>query len=1176
MPISGKVIYWQSVSTAANIDPVRQKQQGLQGTITGMLTGEVVTNVTEAEVDGFVLTFSTGRIAHLAVRDTQGRPALNTQYLRGQGTSGGGLFGGLKNVFSSAGWRRDVAAIRALPSLTKAQRLAITATTKGVFQLWGLNRTAKTLVFEIDAKDELLYSINRTGAEASGHDEDAFNILDFTLFPDKGRKPSSPAVFRLLVLTSLAEGVSSSYSLHDLTIQDGSVSVAVVHPISCYATPYPSDVQWKPQVLLPEPSQTAFVVFDKSIVLMSLVEIEDTPSSQLQKESHILPDPFQDTLDFRRDKSYYVVGCCVEVTDGDSKKASCTILVHGFGMIRVAALPIKEGQSTLERSAITARMKIEQAVFFGHMPQNLLDFSGRAEIHFGEEDIESAALEINDSIMRSTSDYIPAITPSMDHQLTLRSTALAELIKYLVRNKYPLERLTRWKLLWSAEKMAAARAIWQDYNASLGAKDPAKISLLPELLDLLHENHKVENQPDRGETDIVRHYFIHDIWRIELVVPWAQQAVEELYSDGIQDPARQAWLISQADDIQLSALETAFSFRESNAAAYGLGDEPMEDGILQVGYEQLPEIWTSIPEIVTKTKVLADLSREMIINHQDSADEEGEPELSLLIKMAKDNPRLVQICCQAYDERCRWLKSRSDPQSKTDAKALDRAFSEVRKSLIVKLTDLELPDEAMKIAERYRDMQALVDVLAQSSWNTVQRLEQLGLSESEGEELNSRLKSNRGRTREYFTRFGNSWADALYSKYVTQGKLTDLLSNGEGFQGHLTHYLRSKPTYAKLNWINEVTAERNYAAAADSLNAAQKQETRLWSKKIELCIGKLALLAAKEKEQVQSETVKGMIRKADRRVAIIEVQEKLYRYIRPVLRGAIDEMAEADLAIEQLCRRFLKGKPTLRKVMEQTLRKLVARQVLDAEELIDTLTLIDEDVQHSDDEEFADQRFFLALKILRLTGFDKTDPGRKELHEKIIWRRCIIQDDWKLINRTEMKPDTEVAVEAGATALFRTLRAGYKDGNLTRSSYTSWRILTPYITGLFDQLDLVPPTALLTAGTTPSFLRTSTRYANMSDSALRPLAHDLEMEDQALENFLNKARLEMWWKGVVEAAKASVRADADREGSEWLKLEEGKRAVAESMGARDGQTTNGARSGIEAVEKDWQGDVAMM
>lgn len=86
---------------------------------------------------------------------------------------------------------------------------------------------------------------------------------------------------------------------------------------------------------------------------------------------------------------------------------------------------------------------------------------------------------------------------------------------------------------------------------------------------------------------------------------------------------------------------------------------------------------------------------------------------------------------------------------------------------------------------------------------------------------------------------------------------------------------------------------------------------------------------------------------------------------------------------------------------------------------------MDEDGLDPDDE-FSTRRFVTALNLVRLHGFETGEIGRKELLEKIIWRRCIIQDDWPKINRTELKDDAQVEAETGATALFKTLREGFK------------------------------------------------------------------------------------------------------------------------------------------------------
>ena len=1031
IPNSGKITYWDSISSAGNGDPIRQKQQGTHGTIGGMVSGEIVTQVTNAGLAGFVLTFSTGRVAHLTVKDARDRPLINVQYLRGNGASGGGLFGGLKNVFGGTGWRRDVATVKAAGGRQKTQRDIVVSTTRGIFQIWDLNFDGMdSLIHEIDAREDLLQAIAEGGQLSSDQNEYLFEVLDFTFIPNgkEVAKVGHAGGFKLLVLTALSRKGISRYGLVGLTITNGSLKVDVAHPISCYTTPRHPESSWRPQVQLPEPGRTAFIIFEKSVVLLSLSTVEESPDSQLQTEAHTLPEPFQDTIDFRKDRTFRAVGCSAERLERDREYATCLVMVHGFGIVRVAALPEKDNISASERARVTAKTKIEQAVFYGNMQHNLIDFSGRPEITFLPEEVESAALELSDAIMKATSSYIPAITPSMDHQLNLRSTALADLAKHLKQHYTPLRRSARWKLLWDAEKMAAARSVWSSYDSAV-SKNEGKITLLAELVEMVHEDLKLENRPEHAETDAVRHWFTHDIWRIEVIIPWAQKAIEELYSEGIQDAPRQARLISEANDVQISALETAFRFREENAALYGL-DEKMEDGVLTSGFEELPHFWTSAILIPDRIKLLIDVSREMAISHENDTGEPGEPDPQIILKIAGDNPRQIQLCCQTYTEKFRWLKAQSDPQQRARGDALEAAYLEVRRDLLVKLLDLSLADKGMMLAEKYYDMGALVELLVRNTTDTAKRLNMEGLSDEEESELQERLDLNEERTGAYFRRFGNDWANALFTQFIEGGRLSGLLAYGVEFQPFLTRFLRGNPLYAKLTWINEIAQQNNYRRAAHYLDIAQKDETNVWTKKIELSMCKLALLADSQGGKAKDENAnKALMRKSERRMAILAVQEQLYAYIQPTLRDALDDEAGAELVTEQCCSRsFVKSKPTLRKAMERNLSMLVRRQVLEPEPLIDTLTLIDDIENYSDSDGFADKRFFLALKVLKLTGFESSELDRYELNEKLIWRRCMIKDDWESINRTELKPDTELEVETGATALFKTLREGFNTG----------------------------------------------------------------------------------------------------------------------------------------------------
>lgn len=1034
MPVSGQVNYWESAKRAEHGDHIRQKHHGLQGTIGGMMSGETITRVTETEPDGFVLTTSNGRLFHLSVKDSQGRPLISTQFLRSTSASNGSFFGTITSVFSAASWRRDIAAVRAGPLRGKSHRSCIVATAQGVFQVWELARhSSKTLLFEIDAKNDIFGSLQKSNPSRFADEcKKELTIIDFAVFPGRDGVGSPKDSHRLLVLAFMKGGRIGEYNLIDLRIGGGAVQVDVVHPITCFNEGLWDGSRWntlKPQVLLPEPAQTAFIFFDTSIVLVSLAQIEETPSSQLQLESHTLPDPFQDTLYLRKDLDYHVVGCSAEDAEGDIGKATCVFLVHGFGMAKVATLPPKEGQTASDRSAMTVKSKVEQAIFFGSREDNLLDFNPeRSQFRIDAHELEAATLDINDSIMRSTSNYLPALNLSMDEQLKNRAEALANLIAYT--KLWTLKPLTRWQLLWSAEKMAAARAIWQYYNAELSVRTDGDISLLPELLQMVHEEFKKENRPERGESDIVRHYFINDVWRIELVIPWAQQALEELYFEGLRDSAKQAKFISEADDIQILAMEAAFSFRTANFSRYGFDPAQLSDGIYQGSYEILPQIWTSIPETVIKVKALADMSRQTALNDDVSPmDEEGGVDFELLKKLARDNPRLVHICCQVYDERCRWLQSRPDARSKAEGEALHRTYLQVRRDLIAKIDELGLTDEGIKLAEKYGDMQALVDVIDRNTMTSLDRIAELGISDSEEEELQYRLVSNRERMESYFGKYGDEWADVLYTKTISRGEIADLFDNVGDFQEFLTRYLRKRPQYAKLSWINEVLAEKDFVKAAEDLLESQKSEDNLWSKKVELSMGKLALMAAEEKGQREKAEVSRQIRRADRRMAIIDIQDKLYWYIEPALKGALDESAKADIALNEFGH-YTKKKPTLRNLLQNTMKTLTAREALQLDDLIDTLTLISPDIRHTKGEQFAERRFFLALKLLKLSGLRSTDLGRSELHEKIIWRRCMVQDNWEGINRTEGMTDAQVIEATSSTALFRTLKAGFEDGLL--------------------------------------------------------------------------------------------------------------------------------------------------
>ena len=1032
-PASGKITYWESLSSAASADSGRRKQQCVQGVVSGMTSGEVVTSIVEGEPHGFALTLSSGRVAHITIADPQGKQSITTQYLRGDGAQSLGVFGGLKNIFSSASWRRDIAAVRAGFSAHRGHRQLVVATSKGEFQIWDLNwNGTQSLLCEIDGKADLLRSLAEGGDVFQDRHDHQFEVLDFTFSPTdlESKEPIRHAAkgdCQLWVLTTLRGRDSSQYNILGLILAAGSLTVNVIHPISCYKSPLSSDTQFKPRILVPEKGFAAFIAFEKSVVLISLVEVEESPSSQLKLEAHTLPDPFQDSIEYNKTKPYRNLACAAETTDAENS-SSCVLMVHGFGMIRFLARPMQKNQSAVDRATVTAATKIEQAVFFGNMPQDLLDFSGRPEISFSQDQIERAAEDVSDSILKGVSDYIPREMPSVDAQLRRRAVALGDLIRHLRQRYGALGRPTKWRLLWDAEKMAAAQKLWRTYQATQNAapkEDKSHKNFLAEVVETCSEEYKIENQPEKFETDGVRHYFINDIWRLECLLPYTDLTIQLILDENAEDDEETGLIthgryISEAIEYQVAALETAFSFREAHLRSYDLTHESMIDGVLLQGYEGLDEPWTSTGHVAARVKNLT----ERALKFLDDAEESDISE-AILAKLAKNCPRQIELFNRTQIEQFRWLRAHSDPGMRATGVALQEQYFDLRKQWFVDLARVGCGDDALRLSQRYEDMDALVELMEIKRHNA-QNASALPISEDLSVAPDILLRKCDEEIASFFVKYGNQWADAYFSKNIENNQAGRILKQSPMYQKALTAFLRRKPQYAKLRWINEVAAERDYVAAAESLQQTSKRESKLWNKKIELSMAKLTLLAATQQTPTQDDAVKKVLNQTNRSVAIISIQEDLYRYMAPTLRSAIDADAEAVLAMDKF--RFVSANQhCISDFMKRNVARLVDREIIDPEDLIETLIYMDGEAAEYYDV-YSDRRFFLALQILRHLNLQKSDPARHQLLEAAIWRRCYIQDNWEIINRTEDKDEKQTVAETEGTMLFITAKELFKNG----------------------------------------------------------------------------------------------------------------------------------------------------
>lgn len=1156
MPVTGKITYWESLSIVATSEISRQRQQSIQTTIGGMLSGETVVDVIEAEPRGFILTLSTGRLLHLSIRDSQGRSVIHTDYLRNPISHTGGVFGSLRNVFGPSSWRQDVAAIHRGTSIRRGQRYMIIATTKSTFQVWDMNwNGSRSMKFETDAKDDILKALMEGAPTFADVQKNVFKILDFTILSDvaKGNevaKSDERTDCRLMVLIAVKGYNLTRYALVGLRLRNGMVTIEVVHPITCYST-LDSLTEWKPHLYIPRTAETAFVIFEKGVVLMSLVEVEESPTSQLQLESHTLPEPFQDVIHLKSNKSYRVVGATLE-HDAHHDSASILVMILDCGVVRVTALPMKTSQSTLERRSISAQTKIEQAVFYGRIPQTPLDFTPSPEMEFTQEEAENAALQISHSIGSSTSKYISVDGPSMEQSLKRRSTALNDLNAHLQKFYPPMSRLVKWKLLWNAEKMASAQVLWQGYQESLKNMNDTtdKRNVFTELVEAIHPRFKIENQPDQDETDGVRHWFVHDIWRLEYLVPYAEMIVELMFQESIEDkeefdlPTR-ARMLTEASEIQLAAIETALDFREANAPNYGLEEESIENGVLSTGFEGLPEFWTSIAEITEKTKMMTDVCREIALALVDSDQAESpqdDEDLSekYSYKLAEQNPRQVEMSCRTYTERYRWLMSREDSKAKQEGSDLRVAYHTIRKELLINLPDLGQSVRAVELAEKFKDMDALAEIIDIEMRSPEPTMTQ--------EKLQDRINSN-------FVNYGTAWANAYFTRHLEGANAVDILNQYGTYKTHLTKFLRSHEQYAKIAWIHETLAEKDYLRASECLAIAGQQTSNLWTQKIDLSMQKLTLLAAQSKGQARSTAANTSMSQIDGSLESLEVQKKLLSVVQKTAHEAIDAEAAAGLIIDNHTQNPLVQKPAFKKLLRHDLQQLLSNQILPPADVIDLLTILSSDSKKlnpdSDGAAFLKRRFFTALQVLHKSPL-VAGPSESvlSLDECLIWRRCILVDDWPALNRTEKKNDSQVTEEMSHTALFQTLVAGFSEDPSFWNTHTIPHLQEENVTN-----------SLLDAGLSPTSLRTSARYSNTPEHDLAALSKEFKIESDLLRTTLSKGRLAHWGQGIRDAAEtaAATERQAAKVHFELLRATRNEMYEAEEKKRKDKSTRKGPR-----------------
>ena len=384
-------------------------------------------------------------------------------------------------------------------------------------------------------------------------------------------------------------------------------------------------------------------------------------------------------------------------------------------------------------------------------------------------------------------------------------------------------------------------------------------------------------------------------------------------------------------------------------------------------------------------------------------------------KIAKDNPRMVRISCQTHVERFQWCLEQADEKTRDGGRILkDEWNNKVRPEHIHGLMELGQVTEGMNLAEKYRDMPTLVNLVwDESIWLESEKA--ATRSKMEIAESTVKLKKIKERISRYFEAYGDEWAEAFYLKHIKEGKSADMFEPEHLNQPALSRFLRADPSRARLRWINEVSGEQDYEAAAEALfEAANKQETNVWCNKVELSLCKLSMLCQKEEkpgqmqpgnERAQELSKAEKIREKNYKIVLDQweyarVQELLYDHLSSTIEEALDDETAVGLLMDEYGKGLIEERPAHTSLLREGFENLIHHKVIDPALMIDILTLMNDRGEQKPTSIIQSNEFTFALRVLAANWHNIHRTTRDGLL-KLIWKRLCNKDNWAEINNTK-------------------------------------------------------------------------------------------------------------------------------------------------------------------------------
>lgn len=447
------------------------------------------------------------------------------------------------------------------------------------------------------------------------------------------------------------------------------------------------------------------------------------------------------------------------------------------------------------------------------------------------------------------------------------------------------------------------------------------------------------------------------------------------------------------------------------------------------------DLWTSSKDILQSTTIQFNVTCRLIAGLKHG---EGNELRDQLVGLASAN-------CRLYEDFLGMTQADTN-----DHKIHSTRYRDLRPTWIKSLVECGRQDKAFDIGETFKDYQTLIEICHE-----------------QGEKANDEdtIGSVVRRLEWYLHTFGYDFSAVLWEYYIANRQFWNLLHEFPNHRHYLTAFF-ANGRYPNISWINDVTIKDFDKAGSTLLRIPEKS---IEKRKIQLSIARLALL-------VNNDTIPSEV---EQRIRANQAMDALLSEIREMSKDAVDLMAAAEIASAVLIP-VRHANSDRKSLLHRHISKLVAGEALSLGESIDYLT-----TKKNPD-------FSLALRLL---SYSDSGEAVNSFYEALIWRRCLVSDDWPEVTDTRGRSDFTVEQSTAQTNLFRTIR-----DCLTHDPV----------------LHILSPTAARyeTSKVTP--------FEGLSATELQNLKQEYQSESDLLQRYIKTANLSHWHAGVLQIAQESL------------------------------------------------------